>query len=302
MLHSYSDRPVAASTFADMTASVAEWSLDMLVSSGVTQHTLLTMMSEAATTVNQRGQQTTLEALKWRARAILYGPYNTVTPYGQIGNCLRIAGQQQTHLDLWYANPFALLHAACEATPAYGSFLEKYVVGGMCHICLYLDGVTPGNKLRPEKSRSYVAIYWCFLESPDWHKRCERTGWIPFGFALCEQMDTSGVKESQIVKAVMNVFWDDTEGAHNFQHTGLQFHTMSGRGHLRAEFGCFLGDDLAHFDILDHKGASAYKPCPVCLNLIGRVNPEEVADGMVHLKDGNPLSESCHFHGSSGCH
>ena len=33
---------------------------------------------------------------------------------------------------------------------------------------LYFDEICPGNALRPEKSRTLPAIYWAFLDWPQW--------------------------------------------------------------------------------------------------------------------------------------
>eukprot|EP00974_Lingulodinium_polyedra_P022899 2209521-Lingulodinium_polyedra.AAC.1 len=34
-------------------------------------------------------------------------------------------------------------------------------------ICIYSDEVQPGNVLRPDKGRSFLAVYWGVTELPD---------------------------------------------------------------------------------------------------------------------------------------
>ena len=56
-------------------------------------------------------------------------------------------------------NPFALLwFMACSSVHAL-RFLASYLGNKISRICLYHDGVTPGNCLRPDVGRSYDALF-----------------------------------------------------------------------------------------------------------------------------------------------
>eukprot|EP00969_Alexandrium_andersonii_P102991 4544937-Alexandrium_andersonii.AAC.1 len=37
-------------------------------------------------------------------------------------------------------------------------------------ICIYSDDVQPGNVLRPDRGRSFLAVYWGIMEMPDYFR------------------------------------------------------------------------------------------------------------------------------------
>ena len=50
--------------------------------------------------------------------------------------------------------------------------------GGRLRFCLYHDGVTPGNNLRPDCGRSFVSFLWTWLDLPLWMRSREILRWI----------------------------------------------------------------------------------------------------------------------------
>jgi hypothetical protein len=147
---------------------------------------------------------------------------------------------------------------------------------------MYNDGVTPGNMIRPDKGRHFEALYWTLLEYPSWFRtRIGAAGWVGFSYVLAVDMKKAGVTLASLNRQALNVFWG--RDAFNFDRTGMRIMVDSAMFHFRLVFACFLADDLGHAGIVSGKGASGTKPCIVCSNCVGRVLPEDVVDGLVHV-------------------
>ena len=91
--------------------------------------------------------------------------------YGAVGIEIRIGD-----IAVPIINPFAWLWLLCTQTTHYCAFLRHCVAAGPARVVLYADEATPGNQLRPDKARSYYAIYWTIAEYPDW-LRSRHGGW-----------------------------------------------------------------------------------------------------------------------------
>ena len=83
--------------------------------------------------------------------------------YGAVGTEIRIG-----NLVVPIINPFAWLWVLCTQTAHYLAFLRHCVAAGPARVILYLDEAVPGNQLRPDKARSFYAIYWTLADYPDW--------------------------------------------------------------------------------------------------------------------------------------
>ena len=75
-------------------------------------------------------------------------------------------------------------------------------------IVLNFDEVTPGNQLRPDPARKYQAIYWSFLELPNYMRvRRSSMGWFPLTYISASMMQAANVNMSQIVAQLIKVIW-----------------------------------------------------------------------------------------------
>ena len=106
------------------------------------------------------------------------------------------AEAQPKYLIIKYTCPFALLWAACAANSGFYRLLKNFRLSPddpakrIGRIGVYLDDVTPGNVRRPDNGRAYMAIYWTFLDFPNWLLQSENGGssspslrrWITRGF------------------------------------------------------------------------------------------------------------------------
>ena len=97
------------------------------------------------------------------------------TPYGDVLKAFEISassGPMKVH----YVCPHAWLHLVCSSSPRFGEFLvERLGHGLQGSICIYSDEVMPGNALRPDRGRQFLAIYWGIPQMPDWFR--SRAGW-----------------------------------------------------------------------------------------------------------------------------
>ena len=181
-------------------------------------------------------------------------------------------------------------------------------------IVLYADEATPGNVHRPDKGRQFMAVYWTFREWPDWF-RAGRAGWFPFCFVHHAVLKKISGGLGHLMVLVLRSFFAGSTGsagpssmpagpydeAWTFQMSGISLCRGPGRPdflegapgealHLKATFGCFLGDEKAHNAIVGSKGASGTKPCHCCQNVVGHKDAKDLpaTHRLVHYTCGDP--------------
>ena len=74
---------------------------------------------------------------------------------------------------------------AVKQSPAFGDFLRQHLPSNTSAVCLYMDDVQPGNVLRPDHGRTYLAWYYTLLDLPEWWRTCD-LGWFDLAFMLWE--------------------------------------------------------------------------------------------------------------------
>ena len=134
---------------------------------------------------------------------------NTDTPYGTLVKTLEAPkepdpkakpepGAEPEVVLIKYVCPFALLWLTCQECPGFLSWIAAFACMGMAafkasqywdeakpgaqppaRIAIYEDEVCPGNNHRHDKGRKYLAIYWTFLDLPEWF-RSSTDGWFTF--------------------------------------------------------------------------------------------------------------------------
>jgi len=191
-----------------------------------------------------------------------------------------------------FCNPFALLWHICVTSTHFFFFLKAC---GVHRIVMYMDETVPGNNLRPDLGRKYIAVYWTFLEFPDWF-RVRSLGWIPFCFLPAKSLKRLKGALPMLARAVLRTFWPECLPGEklNFRH-GVRlacghapdsdaFHLTVENLQLRAEFACFLADEAAIKALCACKGASGLKCCICCKNVIGiPMRATEVTPPHVHF-------------------
>jgi len=87
------------------------------------------------------------------------------TPYGPLVDRRDTPCASYPHLE--FVNPFALLHVLCSRRPEFFDALATSKRSSACRkVLLYIDEITPGNPLRPKKSRTTQCVYWIFADLP----------------------------------------------------------------------------------------------------------------------------------------
>jgi len=134
-------------------------------------------------------------------------------------------------------------------------------------VVIYIDEINPGSPLRPEKSRTLQAVYWCFADWPEW--LLSRTAaWPTFGTLRSTVVESLPGGVSEFMKLILNVFWPP-EG--QSMTTGFTIVKANGERLVRCgAFNGFLCDEKAHNQVVGCKGASGTKPCMRCANVVGR--------------------------------
>jgi hypothetical protein len=198
------------------------------------------------------------ELHKWDTAETPYGPlYTSITCNGIKVDCL---------------NPFAFLWQAAQLDERLGAIFEQHLSGKVCRLALYCDGVKPGNVLRPDMGRSFEAVYWTFMELPDYFRSRCAFGWLPLCFVKSSTVQTLPAGMSSVAKELLKLFFPPDNSKFNFDTTGVILQVAGRDVHIRCRFGCWLADEKAIKEIVHCKGASGLKPCVSCKNIVNRVD------------------------------
>ena len=156
-----------------------------------------------------------------------------------------------------------------EECPLFGSMLAG--LGQNLHAVMYMDATTPGNQLRPDHGRSFEAVYWTLLEMPE-HMRHRVANWFTYMYVQVKDLNAAGCEKGELMRFVVNKIWLEEQ-----LHTlGLHFYCRGVRMRLTLAYGGWLADDVCLYELGSCKGQQSRKPCPCCLNVVGRCEPESV--------------------------
>jgi hypothetical protein len=221
---------------------------------------------------------------RWSASNELHKYDDVVTPYGPLFQSFPVGPNA---FDVEFISPFAMLWYMCSTSQPAAEFLVHHLAGKQCKLAFYCDAVTPGNVLRPDFGRSFEAIYWSFLEFPDWFRTRAQNGWFLFAFVECKVVKTVPGGMAAITKKVIQTFFPAVDGQFNFDKTGVIVKYNNAEHHIRATFGCWLADEKAIKEIVSCKGASGSKPCVCCKNVVNRTKPGD-GEYLVHVSTTDP--------------
>lgn len=141
--------------------------------------------------------------------------------------------------------------------------------GQALSLVFYQDEIKPGNILRPDVGRSLVCFYWTILELPSWF-RARQHGWFHFGVFPLWLMDKLPGGHSFLFVFMLKTFFGKGNLKWDFSSTGVCCKTTSQDVLVFGRFSTLLADEKALVQLWCTKGASSYKPCHLCKNVMGR--------------------------------
>ena len=151
-----------------------------------------------------------------------------------------------------FVHPLAMLYYLATVGSQFFALMKSCITPGVpLRIILYIDEVCPGNPLRPEKSRTLQAIYWAFVEWPQW--LLQRTGaWFVFGTIRSTLVDAFPGGVAYLMRRILEVFF----GGDTSFSIGVSFSNNGEHLYTIASFHGFLADEKALNQIGDSKGAA----------------------------------------------
>ena len=203
------------------------------------------------------------------------------TPYGQVCQQMSLPQKDSADFEWNFISPFALLHHLTRVSKTFAGMVAKHLQNRECSFIIYTDGATPGNVLRPDKGRSFIAVYWTILELPEFLRHRD-LGWFPFGFLKATTLSKIPFDAplSHVVSRILKVFFHPTD--FNFA-VGCRCIFGGQDIFVRGNFKGFLGDELALKETLNVRGASGSKPCFYCKNVMGKKTNLSGQDYLVGL-------------------
>jgi hypothetical protein len=139
-------------------------------------------------------------------------------------------------------------------------------------IILYIDGITPGNNLRPDKGRSMEALYWACADWPA-HVLQRADCWPPFGVIRQSIVEHLPGHTSFIVRLALKAFFPTKEAL----DCGSLIVHRSKNEIVRWSLGGILADLDAHKYLWSIKGHNGSKPCITCQNVVNFVTDDVLA-------------------------
>ena len=155
--------------------------------------------------------QANARATRRRLREAEVSHCDADTPYGKVVQSLDLLPTFTWR----FCHPMALLYYLCTISATFAELMWSCVAEGVVmNIILYIDEFCPGNPLRPEKSRTLQAIYWCCSNWPQ--HILQRTGaWPCFGTIRSRIADAVPGGVAGLMRRILMVF---------FQRTGRRLH------------------------------------------------------------------------------
>ena len=202
------------------------------------------------------------------------------TPYGTV--CKEIELPLVAHPRWLIAHPLALLHYLSTLSCAFGKVMADCMAPGRpLSLVLYMDEITPGNPLRPEKSRTLQAVYWAFLEWPQFLLQ-RVAAWPCFGVLRSSVAAMLDGNMASLMKIILHVCFPAT--GHSLER-GVTIRTSpDDMVVVTAKFRGFLADEKAHKEVTLSMGASGIKPCLGCKNVHHRIPKATIlAHGLIGI-------------------
>ena len=172
------------------------------------------------------GKGCSLRQARRKFADMLKKPSLQSTPYGQVVKQLEV-DTDSGPLQLDYVCPHAWLYIVCLQCRLYAQFLTGCLGQGLPgqrelagSICIYSDEAQPGNVLRPDRGRSFLAVYWGIKEMPDFF-RSRGLWWMTLMYVPASLIDT--IKGG--CQLFMSKYWSVSGGVTS-TCTGLAFESL----------------------------------------------------------------------------
>jgi hypothetical protein len=210
------------------------------------------------------------------------------TPFGPLTNKILLPqGEGQEPTVAWCICPLAFLWQACQLSLPFLKLLQALPAGVAqpeaqpqikVRIGMYLDDVMPGNAHRPDKGRSYVAVYWAFIDLPVWFLHA-CSGWFVLTFVPKKVWSNIPGEQSGMLRVLLKAFWPDA---------GLSFATGVTLSHgaesvslVAEKVDVWLLDGDAVPKVTLAKTMSAFKCCCKCRTVVARIDPDKIPAGIL---------------------
>ena len=220
----------------------------------------------------------------WKLRKRVVQLAEMETPLGPLTCSADLPqGEGRAPMGVQYISPLAFLWQACRLSLALFKILQGFSQRGgeaqpihQARIALYLDDVMPGNVHRPDAGRSYVAIYWTFLDLPDWLLH-STDGWFVLSFVPKKIWKLIPGEQSGLMRIFLTAFWPDDGPSF-----GTGFLVQHGEESLVLQadgVDAWLLDGDAVSKVTLSKTMSAFKCCCKCRNVVARISADKVPAG-----------------------
>lgn len=157
-------------------------------------------------------------------------------------------------------NPSCALWYVASQAPSFGDFIRNLkVTKGITklHMVIYEDGYKVGNVIRPDHGRGLDALYYTFLEMPDW-MMSSCIGW--FSLAYIPERKLKTISKSWPLQLAVEAIYGDP-GQPNLADVGVFLLCTDGTNeHFQIEDTIFLlSDEVALVGQLNPKGCQGKK-------------------------------------------
>ena len=186
-------------------------------------------------------------------------------------------------------HPLALLQHLLIEAPAFSEYFSGLLTGlnisspdSALRLVFYADEVTPGNQLKHDNKRKLQAIYWTIQEMGSTAMSMEHMWFILTTVRSNIVTDCMPGGMSAFITKLLCLFFDDTVDSSTgvtFQFSDQSFKTVFFR------VGALVADEGALKQCMDMKGASGWKPCVLCQNVVSIHSKLSVHDSSHSLVD-----------------
>lgn len=129
-------------------------------------------------------------------------------------------------------------------------------------LILYYDEITPGNVLRPDNKRKFMSVYMSFKQLGAALFREE--SWLTISVVRMNQVhDVLGGWSRMLAEIMRHMFCK----AESFIDVGVSL-ALREPTLMFARLGVVIADEAALKMMIDAKGASGLRPCPLCKNVV----------------------------------
>ena len=211
-------------------------------------------------------------ALKKRLHKPIDDLRSIQTPHGPLFRRIHIGAPRLPTIEV--VNPMAHLHHLAQVCDGFAKLLLDASDGGNreMRIVMYMDTISPGNPLRPDKSRTTECLYWSIIDFPD-HVLKRQLGWLVYSTVRTTILERLPGRNTAWMKLALREFFAPAAGRPSFR-SGIVVSSRDRAFMVRCKFAGFIADEKALKEFMGLKGASGSKPCITCRNLVQFVEPE----------------------------